>query len=185
VQREFKEFLAAAGIVSALVVGGANLIATGHPDLGSALLVAAVVLLALAIGWFFWWPWYVRRRRTWVVEWLVRCGNVGTDRFFNAVVQSPEEAKALRAAYETWHHTLVEGVDWYCLPSDANKLRFLDMIQVGHIKDSGPGWGDGHTKRMAADTVQRIRDLSVRLDQEQTRLRRIKRPPPDRSALGG
>lgn len=176
-RRDTSAILAAGGIIVALLVAGMNLLAAAHRLLGPALLFIAIVLLCAAIIWLFVWPAYVRRAATRVVKWLSDCGNYGTKNIHNASVNNLDEARQLRELYDVWNAGVVAGAQWYCLVSDANRLYFLDVLEVDRIKDSFDGAGDGHTKRMAIDTVKRIRDLAVRLDQEQTTLRRVRRFP--------
>ena len=176
--RDIKEVWAAAAVIVSLIIGGVQLIASAHPNLGIALIGSAGVLILISAWWFFIWPLFVRRATTRVVEWLGQCGDYATTELVNASIASEQDAQELKTRFNQWHTTLIEGAAWYCLPSDASRLRFLDLIEIDLVApDSGPGWQDGHMKRMAADLVQRIRDLARRLDQDQTRLRRFKRRP--------
>jgi hypothetical protein len=141
------------------------------------LIGVSVGILLAALAYYFVWPWYVRRVVHEVVEWLSRCGNFGTKNIQHGKAENVAEAKALKETYDEWRNAIVAGTTWYCHDSDANRFRFLDNWTGPVIQDTFPSARDGHTRTMAVEMVARIRDLAKRLDQGETTLRRVSRPP--------
>jgi hypothetical protein len=176
VQPTIREFWAAAAVVASFILAGANLIVNAHAVAGWALVGIGLTILSAAIVWFFVWPSYERKVRVRVVQWLSRCGNFGTQHIRHGKAESLAEGRNLKRIYDEWHQELMDGVNWYCLDSDANDLRFLDEWTGPQIPDVIPTSGDGHTRSMAVEMVKRVRGLAKRLDQGETTLRRVRSP---------